>query len=116
MAVDIGPLDSLHGTYQLCSTQSLVLIHSSVTTSPSAVMKLSTIVLMCAGLAVAKKGGDKNQNANNGTDSANNSNSTDSGNNNNNKGNGTSNDNGNNLIQQQNGAPCINADALNNVK
>lgn len=100
-------------------------------------MKLSTLILMWAGLAIAKKGGDKNQNANNNANDANNAtssannatvsannatmsaNSTDSGNKNN--GNNTSDNNGNNnngsdLIQQQNGAPCINLDALNNVK
>lgn len=102
-------------------------------------MKLSTLVLVCAGLALAKTGdtgkkADRNNSADaaaaansNSTDAAADnsnstavaaSNSTDAGSNT--QGNGTANNgnnnNGNNLVQEENGAPCINVDALSNVK
>lgn len=85
-------------------------------------MKLSTLILCWAGVALAKKGGDK-KGKNSGNDSNDNSNSTSvQSSNSTDSGNGTSSsnssssDNNGQLIDQQNGAPCINLDALTNVK
>lgn len=89
-------------------------------------MKPTTLILMCAGLALAKKGAQKAQaDSNNLADAANNnatdvaapSNSTDvSGNNSTANATANNGNNGNNLVQDQNGTPCINVDALSNVK